>query len=306
VSASGGRKAVIAALLANLGIAATKLMAFVITRSASMLAESVHSLADSGNQGLLLLGESQAKKRATPEHPFGYGSARYFWSFVVAVVLFTVGGAFALYEGYEKLRHPHEVDNEAVAIGVLLFAIVLESFSMRTAVRETRPYLEGRSYWRFIKEAKTAELPVVLLEDAAALLGLVLAFAGVSLTLATHEPAWDALGTMTIGALLVFVAIVLAIEMHSLLIGEAASPSEIKAIEDAIAAVPDFERVIHLRTMHLGPEELLVAVKVATPCGGTTERLAAQIDDAEARIRAAVPSARLVYVEPDLYRPAGA
>ena len=303
-SGGHGRKAVIAALLANLGIAAAKLVAFVITRSASMLAESVHSLADSGNQGLLLLGESQAKKSATPEHPFGYGSARYFWSFVVAVVLFTVGGAFALYEGYEKLRHPHEVESYTVAIIVLLVAIVLESYSMRTAVRETKPHLRGRSYWRFIKESKTAELPVVLLEDAAALLGLVIALAGVGLTATTHEPRWDALGTMTIGALLVGVAIILAIEMHSLLIGEAASPSEIAAIEQALVAEPDFERVIHLRTMHLGPDELLVAAKVATPCGGSTDRLAEQIDEAEVRIREAVPSARLVYIEPDLYRPA--
>ena len=302
MSAGGGRKAVIAALFANLGIAIAKLVAFALTRSASMLAESVHSLADSGNQGLLLLGESQGRKKATPEHPFGYGAARYFWSFVVAVVLFTVGGAFALYEGYEKLRHPHEVDSYTVAIVVLLVAIVLESFSMRTAIVETRPHLRGRSYWRFVKEAKTAELPVVLLEDAAALLGLVLALTGVSLTAATHDPMWDALGTMTIGALLVVVAVVLAIEMHSLLIGEAATAEEIAKIEQAICAVPDFERVIHLRTMHLGPDELLVAAKVATPTGGSTERLSEQIDQAEARIRAAVPTAHLVYIEPALYK----
>lgn len=302
MSASGGRKAVIAALFANLGIAIAKLVAFAITRSSSMLAESVHSLADSGNQGLLLFGASQGKKKATPEHPFGYGAARYFWSFVVAVVLFTVGGAFALYEGYEKLRHPHEVESYTIAIVVLIVAIVLETFSMRTAVLETKPHLNGRSYWRFIKESKTAELPVVLMEDAAALLGLIIALTGVSLSASTHEPMWDALGTMTIGVLLVGVAIVLAIEMHSLLIGEAASPSEIAAIEQALVAVPDFERVIHLRTMHLGPDELLVAAKVATPTGGSTERLAAQIDDAEKRIRAVVPTAKLIYIEPALYK----
>lgn len=302
MSAGGGRKAVIAALLANLGIAVAKLVAFVLTRSASMLAESVHSLADSGNQGLLLLGESQSRKAATKEHPFGYGSARYFWSFVVAVVLFTVGGAFALYEGFEKLRHPHEVESLGVAVGVLLVAIVLESFSMRTAIAETKPYLNGRSYWRFIKESKTAELPVVLLEDAAALLGLVIALAGVSLAATTHEPAYDALGTMVIGALLVGVAIVLAIEMHSLLIGEAASAPEIAAIEQAICAAPAFERVIHLRTMHLGPDELLVAAKVATPAGNDAETLSEQIDAAEVRIRAAVPTARVIYIEPDVYR----
>ena len=304
MSAGGGRKAVIAALLANLGIAFAKLVAFVITRSASMLAESVHSLADSGNQGLLLLGEARAKQKATPEHPFGYGAARYFWAFVVAVVLFTVGGAFALYEGIEKLRHPHEVDSYGVAIVVLLVAIVLEGFSFRTAIRETRPRLDGRSYWRFVRESKTPELPVVLLEDTAALLGLVVALAGVSVTAMTHEPRWDALGTCTIGVLLIAVAIVLAVEMHSLIIGEAASPSEVDAIRAALVAVPDFERVIHLRTMHLGPEELLVAAKVATPAGGTTERLAQQIDEAEKRVRAAVPSAALIYIEPDLDRSA--
>lgn len=304
MSAGGhGRKAVIAALLANLGIAIAKLVAFALTRSASMLAESVHSLADSGNQGLLLLGEARGRKQATPEHPFGYGSARYFWAFVVAVVLFTVGGAFALYEGFEKLRHPpHDVDSYGIAIGVLIVAIVLETFSFRTAILEARPLLKGRSYWRFIKESKTPELPVVLLEDLAALVGLIVALTGVSLTAATHDPMWDAVGTITIGTLLVVVAGILAVEMHSLIIGEAASPSEVEAIRAALVAVPDFERVIHLRTMHLGPDELLVAAKVATPVGGTTERLAAQINDAEQRVRAAVPSAKLIYVEPDLYR----
>lgn len=303
MSASGGRKAVIAALLANLGIAIAKLVAFALTRSSSMLAESVHSLADSGNQGLLLFGAAQGQKKATPEHPFGYGAARYFWSFVVAVVLFTVGGAFALYEGYHKLRHPtHEVDSYTIAIVVLVVAIVLETFSLRTAIVETRPHLNGRSYWRFIKEAKTAELPVVLMEDVAAMLGLIVALVGVSLSATTHDPVWDALGTVTIGVLLVVVAVILAIEMHSLIIGEAASPSELSAIESALVAVPDFERVIHLRTMHLGPDEILVAAKVATPTGGSTERLSEQIDQAEKRIRGAVPAAKLIYIEPALYK----
>lgn len=308
MSAGGthGRKAVIAALFANLGIAIAKLVAFVLTRSASMLAESVHSLADSGNQALLLLGASRGRRIADERHPFGYGAARYFWAFVVAVVLFTVGGAFALYEGIEKLRHPHHVDSYGIAIGVLIVAIVLETLSFRTAIKETQPLLNGRSYWRFIKESKTPELPVVLLEDLAALVGLILALTGVSLTAATHEPMWDAIGTITIGVLLVVVAVVLAIEMHSLLIGEAASPTEVAAIEAALVAVPDFERVIHLRTRYLGPDELLVAAKVATPAGGTTDRLATQINDAERRVREAVPAAKLIYVEPDLYDPTNA
>ncbi len=304
MSASGhGRKAVIAALLANLGIAIAKLVAFVLTRSASMLAESVHSLADSGNQGLLLFGQSRGSRKADEEHQFGYGAARYFWSFVVAVVLFTVGGAFALYEGIEKLRHhSHAVESYAIAIGVLVVAIILESFSMRTAIVETRPHLKGRSYWRFIRESKTPELPVVLLEDLGALVGLILALVGVSLSAVTHDPMWDALGTIAIGALLVVIAVILAIEMHGLLIGESGSPEEVAAITAALTAVPDFERVIHLRTRYLGPDQLLVAAKVATPVGGTTERLAEQINEAERRIREVAPAASLIYIEPDLYR----
>ncbi len=305
MSAGGahGRKAVVAALLANLGIATAKLVAFLITRSASMLAESVHSLADSGNQGLLLFGESRGRRKADQEHQFGYGAARYFWAFVVAVVLFTVGGAFALYEGVQKLRHPHEVGSYGIAIGVLVVAIVIEMFSMRVAIRETKPHLKGRSYWRFIRESKTPELPVVLLEDLAALVGLVIALAGVSLTAVSHDPVWDAVGTITIGVLLVVVAVILAIEMHGLLIGESGSPAEVAAISTALVSVPDFDRVIHLRTRYLGPDELLVAAKVATPLGGTTERLAQQINEAERRIREAVPAATLIYVEPDLYQP---
>jgi cation diffusion facilitator family transporter len=303
MSASGGRKAVVAALLANLGIALSKLVAFVLTRSSSMLAESVHSLADCGNQGLLLFGAERAKRAEDEAHPFGHGTARYFWAFVVAVVLFTVGGAFALYEGVGKLLHPHHLDNAAVAIVVLLVAIVLESLSMRTAASEARPLLEGRTYWRFIRETKTPELPVVLLEDAAALVGLVLALAGVSLTAATGEPVFDALGTVGIGALLVTVAVVLAVEMHSLLIGEAAAPGVVDAIRSALVANGDFDRVIHLRTMHLGPDELLVGAKVATPRGVPSEVLSDRVDAAEERVRAAVPTARLIYIEPDVLRP---
>lgn len=302
MSAGGGRKAVIAALLANLGIAVAKLVAFALTRSASMLAESVHSLADSGNQGLLLFGESRGRRKADEEHQFGYGAARYFWAFVVAVVLFTVGGAFALYEGIQKLRDPHDVESYGIAVGVLLVAIVLETFSFRTAIRAARPLLNGRSYWRFIKESKTPELPVVLLEDLGALVGLLIALAGVSLTATTHDPVWDAVGTIAIGVLLVVIAIILAIEMHSLLIGESGSGEEVAAITAALVAVPDFGRVIHLRTRYLGPDEMLVAAKVATPVGGTTERLAAQINEAERRIREAVPAATLIYIEPDLYQ----
>jgi cation diffusion facilitator family transporter len=303
MSAGGGRRAVIAALLANMGIAVSKLAAFAITRSSSMLAESVHSLADSGNQWLLLFGARRARVAADEEHPFGHATARYFWAFVVAVVLFTVGGAFALYEGVEKLLHPHHLDNPAVAIAVLLVAVGLEGLSMRTAVREARPQLAGRTYWRFIRDTKTPELPVVLLEDSAALAGLLLALAGVSLTALTGAPAWDAAGTVAIGVLLVAVAGVLAVEMHSLLIGEAAEPAVVDAIRAALTGTGDFERVIHLRTMHLGPDELLIGAKVAAPPGLLSDALSARIDAAEARVRAAVPAAKLIYVEPDVLRP---
>lgn len=303
MSASGGRRAVIAALLANLGIALSKVVAFAITRSSSLLAESVHSFADSGNQWLLLFGARRADEAADPEHPFGHGQARYFWAFVVAVVLFTVGGAFALYEGIEKLRHPHHLDHALVAVVVLLVATVLESLSLRTALAEIAPVRGGRTYWRFIRETKTPELPVVLLEDTAALVGLVLALAGVLLTMATGAPVWDALGTVTIGALLVVVAAVLAVEMHSLLLGEAAAPGVVDAIRAALVAGGDFERVIHLRTMHLGPDELLVGAKVAAGRGVPSDVLSEQIDAAEERVRAAVPAARLIYVEPDVLRP---
>jgi cation diffusion facilitator family transporter len=302
VSAGGGRKAVVAALLANLGIALSKMVAFFVTHSGSMLAEAVHSLADCGNQGLLLFGAERAKRPADPEHPFGHAGARYFWAFVVAVVLFTVGGAFALYEGVEKLLHPHHVESPAVALVVLVVAVVLEGFSLRTAVREARPLLGGRTYWGFIRETKTPELPVVLLEDTAALAGLLLALLGVSLTALTGATVWDALGTVCIGALLVAVAGVLAVEMHSLLIGEAAEPFQVDLIRDALTANGDFPRVIHLRTMHLGPDELLVAAKVAAPPALSVEAVAARTDAAEARVRAAVPTAVLIYVEPDVDR----
>jgi cation diffusion facilitator family transporter len=302
VSAGEGRKAVVAALAANVGIALSKLVAFVITRSSSMLAESVHSLADSGNQLLLLFGAYRARRSPDAAHPFGHGQARYFWAFVVAVVLFTVGGAFAIYEGVEKVLHPHEVDNLVVAVVVLLVAIGLEGFSLRTAVGEARPRLAGRSWWRFIRETKTPELPVVLLEDTAALAGLVLALLGVGLAALTGEPVWDAVGTIAIGVLLVVVAGVLAVEMHSLLLGEAASPSVVSAIETALCSNGDFAAVIHLRTMHLGPDELLVGVKVATPPGVPSDVLSERIDAAEERVRAAVPAARLIYVEPDVLR----
>ena len=296
-----GLRAVFAALAANLGIAATKFIAFAITGSASMLAESVHSVADSGNQVLLLLGRNRASRARTEEHPFGYGRERYFYAFVVAVVLFTVGALFSIYEGIHKITHPEPVRNPAVAFVVLGIAIVLESFSLRTALRESSEQRDGHGWLAFIRRAKAPELPAILLEDMAALAGLFLATVGVTLTVTTGSETWDGLGSLAIGLLLGCVAVILAVEMKSLLIGESASADVERAIVAALEDGAEIERVIHLRTLHMGPESLLVAAKIAVrPCD-RAETVAAGIDAAERRVRAAVPIARMIYLEPDLY-----
>jgi cation diffusion facilitator family transporter len=289
--------------VANLGIAIAKFVAFGVTGAASMLAESIHSLADTGNQGLLFLGSARARHAPTERHPFGYGRERYFWSFIVALVLFSLGSLFAIYEGIQKLAEPHELESPEWAFGVLGVAIVLESFSLRTAVREARPARGARSWWEFIRTSKSPELPVVLMEDVGALTGLAFALAGVILAVAFDEPAFDAVGSIAIGVLLGIIASILAVEMKSLLIGEAASPEEQTEIRSAIEAGTS-ARLIHLRTQHLGPEDLLVAAKVDF---GTLDgaALAQSIDALEARVRAAVPNARVIYVEPDEYRREG-
>jgi cation diffusion facilitator family transporter len=305
MSASGGTRAIIAALAANLGIAVAKFAGFLITGSSSMLAEAAHSVADSGNQGLLLFGGKRARRVATEDHPFGYGRDRYFYAFVVALVLFTLGSLFSLYEGYHKLRdHEATLDRPQVAIIILAVAIVLEAFSLRTAIRESN-HVRGDSNWvQFIRRAKAPELPVVLLEDTAALLGLLFAMAGVGLSWATGDTVWDGIGTIMIGLLLGVIAVVLIIETKSLLIGEGASPQTVDKIVAALVG-PGVDRVIHLRTQYLGPDELLVAAKIAIPRTSVMERVAAAIDDAERRVRQAVPEARLIYLEPDLERPVG-
>jgi cation diffusion facilitator family transporter len=301
MSAEGGTRAIVAALAANLGIAVTKFVAFLLTSSSSMLAESIHSLADSGNQGLLLIGGRRSKRDATDEHPFGYGRERYIYAFIVAVVLFSVGGLFALYEGFHKVSHPEPIESwQWVPVLVLILAIGLEGFSFRTAITESN-HIKGPESWRqFIRRAKAPELPVVLLEDFAALIGLGLALLGVGLTLLTDNGVWDGIGTLAIGVLLVTVAIVLAIETKSLLLGEAASPAQVAAICAALRADGSVERVIHMKTLHLGPEELLVAAKIAVHHDDTATEVARAINAAEARIRAAVPIARVIYLEPDI------
>ncbi|XTZ18389.1 cation diffusion facilitator family transporter [Micromonospora echinospora] len=307
MSAGGGTKAIVAALLANVGIAVTKFVAFLLTGSSSMLAESIHSVADSGNQGLLLLGGRRAKRRATPQHPFGYGRERYVYAFIVSIVLFSVGGLFALYEAYHKWHDPHPIESwHWVPVTVLVAAIIMESFSFRTAIVESN-HVRGKATWvQFVRRAKAPELPVVLLEDLGALVGLVLALIGVGMTLITGNGLWDAAGTAAIGVLLVAIAVVLAIETKSLLLGEGAEVDDVARIERAITDGPEVERIIHMKTLYLGPEELLVAAKIGVPAWETAAELADGINAVEARIRAALPVARVIYLEPDIYSAARA
>ena len=305
MATEGGTRAIVAALLANAGIALTKFVAFVLTGSSSMLAEAVHSVADSGNQGLLLLGGKRAGREATQQHPFGYGRERYVYAFIVAVVLFSVGGLFALYEAWHKWQDPHPIDSwRWVPVVVLVLAIVMETFSFRTAIVESNRERGDRSWVQFVRTAKAPELPVVLLEDAGALLGLVFALFGVSFTLATDDGRWDAAGTAMIGVLLVVIAAVLAVEMKSLLLGEAASPEAVGRIERALVGDGNagVTAVIHMKTLHLGPEELLVAAKIAVAADASGADVSRTIDEAEQRVRAVEPVARVIYLEPALPR----
>ncbi|HEX2312454.1 MAG TPA: cation diffusion facilitator family transporter [Thermomonospora sp.] len=305
MSAEGGTKAIVAALAANLGIATAKFVAFAFTGSSSMLAEGIHSVADSGNQGLLLVGGKRARRERTPQHPFGYGRERYFYAFVVAVVLFTIGSVFSLYEGYHKLHeaheHPHEtMDSPGWAFGVLIVAIIMETFSFRTAIKESNPLRGEDSWWQFIRRSKAPELPVVLLEDLGALVGLILALGGVTMAVVTGDLIWDGIGTLSIGVLLGVIAIILAIETKSLLIGEGAGPEQEQQIIDALESVEEVDHVIHIRTQYVGPEELLVAAKIAVHHDDTAAQVAQGIDAAEAKVRAKFPQARLIYLEPAL------
>ena len=301
----GGVRAIVAALAANLGIAVVKFVAYLLTHSSSMLAEAVHSVADSGNQVLLLFGGRRARRAPDESHPFGYGRERYLSAFIVAIVLFTLGGLFALYEAWQKWADPHPIEGRWwwVPLVVLAASAVMESFSLRTAVHESAPSRQGRTWWGFIRGTKAPELAVVLLEDTGALTGLGFATVGVVMTLATHDGRWDAVGSGAIGLLLVAIAAILAVETTSLLVGESADPADLVAIRAALVG-PGIASVIHLRTVHLGPEELLVAAKVEVRDSQTAGEIAAAIDAAERRVRSAVPLTTLIYLEPDLRRPA--
>ena len=298
MAASGNRKAILAALIANSGIAVAKFLGFLVTQSSAMLAEAVHSVADVSNQGLLLLGGRQSRREPTATHPFGYGRERYFWSFVVAVVLFSVGSAFAVYEGIEKVRHPHEIRSVGWALAILGTGIVLEAWSFRIAIVAASPERRGLSWRKFILQTRNPELPVILLEDAGALFGLIIAAASVGLSAATDQPRWDGVGTILIGLLLGVIAAVLAREMKSLLIGESADDGDRKAILAAIGETPGVSSVVHLRTQHLGPDEILVGARVAFDPGLDVAAVAAVVDEVEERVRAVVPAAHPIYVEP--------
>ncbi len=299
MSTGSSNKAIVAALLANLGIAVTKFVAFLFSGATSMLAESVHSLADSGNQILLIVGGRRAQREATPEHPFGYGRQRYVYAFVVAIILFSVGGVFALYEGFHKISHPEPIDKPWLPLSVLIASLILEGLSLRTAIKEAKLVKGSQSWTEFIRHAKAPELPVVLLEDIAAGVGLALALGGVGLTLLTGNGVWDGVGTVAIGVLLVVVAIILGYETSSLLVGEGATDKDAAAIRKALEG--SCSRVIHMKTLYLGPDELMVAAKIAVKHDDSAEAVARAIDDAEKRIREAVPVARVIYLEPDVF-----
>lgn len=303
MSTEGSARSVLTALGANIGVAVAKFVAAAITGSVSLLAEGVHSVADSGNQVLLLVGGRRSRRAPSELHPFGYARRRYIYAFLVAVVLFTLGGLYALYEGYHKILDPHPLSSPLVAVAVLVIAMALEGYALRTAIREANRTRGARGWLHFVRRARAPELPVLLLEDSGALVGLTLALIGVGLTVLTGNGIFDGIASLCIGALLATIAVLLARETTSLLIGEAAVPEQISTIDAALRSAPGVDRVIHLRTVHLGPDELLVAAKIAVSGRADGEDIATTIDDAEARVRDALPIARIIYLEPDIYRP---
>ncbi|MEY4311387.1 MAG: hypothetical protein RLZZ571_157 [Actinomycetota bacterium] len=302
MSTQGGTKAVIAALLANTGIAISKFVAFFITGSTSMLSEAIHSVADSLNQILLLIGGKRSKREANEQYQFGYGRVRYVYGFIVAIVLFLVGGLYSAYEGWHKWTHPEHVENANVAFAVLIVAIILESLSFRTAIKEANHARGNRSMSKFIRDARQPELPVILLEDFGALIGLVFALTGVTLAVTTEDGRWDGLGAIAIGILLIVIAFVLIREMASMLIGESALPEEVESVTLALNSAPIVTSLIHLRTLHVGPDELLVAAKIGVSSELTAEQIVRGIDEAEALLRKSVPTAKYVFLEPDFQR----
>ena len=304
--AGGGdsTRAILFALGANFAIAVAKGVAAFITGSSAMLAETVHSLADCGNQGLLLLGMRQAKRASSPEYPLGHGKAIYFWSFLVAVMLFTVGGMFSLYEGIHKLQHPEPLKQWYWAAGVLVFGIVAEGISMRACLQEVNKSRGDRGLWQWFRESRQSELVVIFGEDLAALLGLFFALVAVLLAVATGNPVWDAVGTIVIGVLLIVIAVLVAVEVKAMLIGQSIDPLREGEIREFIQSRPEVTRVISLISLQLG-NEAMVAVQAQMRESQDAPTLAAQIDAVEQAMKARFPEVRWSFFEPDLSRPAG-
>jgi cation diffusion facilitator family transporter len=290
-------RTILYALGANLAIGVAKTVAAVYTGSSAMLAEAIHSYADSGNQGLLLWGMKQAKRPPSPDYPLGWGKAIFFWSFVVALVLFSLGGMFSLYEGWHKLAHPEPLKYAWVAVGILVFGVIAETVSLRACLHEVKKIQGGRSLWQWFRESRQSELVVILGEDLAALLGLVLALAAVVLTMVTGDPKWDALGSMAIGGVLIIVAAGIAIEIKGLLIGQSAEPETEARIRECLARQDGVEQVYRLITMQMG-SSLMVAVK-AKMKAGTLDDAVAAINRAEAAVRAEFPEVQWLFFEPD-------
>ena len=286
------------ALGANIGIFAIKLVAALFTRSGAMMAEAVHSLADCGNQGLLLLGIKRAKRPPTPDYPLGYGKEIYFWSFLVALMLFSVGGAFSVYEGVHKLLQPEPISHPWLAVGVLVVSTALEWFSMRACMQEVNKVREGRSLWRWFRESRRSELIVVFGEQLAALFGLVFALIAVAATMITGDPNYDAIGTLGIGALLIVVAIFVAIEVKALLIGQSVSPARRKEICEFLNARPEILVVHNVITLQLGPD-IMVAVQAGMDWEQRAGDMVTQINAVETDMRSAFPEVKWSFFEPD-------
>ena len=301
MAATGGTKTIVTALVANFTIAVAKFFGFIITSSSAMLAEAVHSVADTSNQALLLLGKKRSEKLPSEMRQFGFGRERFFWAFVFSLVLFSLGSMYAIYEGIEKIRHPLEIDSLWWALAILLFAMFMEGYAFRTAVTESRHYKGNHSWKSFIRRSRIPELPVVLLEDFGALMGLVFAFICVLIADTTGNAVWDGIGTLSIGILLGLIAVVLAIETKSLLIGEGALPEQTKKIEDAITGSDHVVRLIEMRTEYLGPETLLIAAKIEFKDNFSSSGISDAVDAVEERIRSVEPLAKIIYLEPDTY-----
>jgi len=292
-------RAILFALGANLAIACAKGVAAYFTRSSAMLAETVHSLADCGNQLLLLFGMRQARKPASPDYPLGYGKAIYFWSFLVAVMLFTVGGMFSLYEGVHKLQHPEPMQRWWWAAGVLVFGIIAEGVSMRACLQEVAKLRDGRSLWQWFRQSRQSELVVIFGEDFAALLGLCFALAAVLLTALTGNPLWDAIGTVMIGALLIVVAVLVAIEIKAMLIGQSVDPAVQARMRRFLDERPEIGNVINLITLQLG-NDVMVSVQAEMREEQSAHSLAMQINDVERALKREFPEVRWSFFEPDV------